>query len=53
MNWHEKSNPDFVTLIVNLKERALYSSAFLRYGAGMEMIHFKEVTIKRVKGPGE
>lgn len=53
VNWHEPRKPDFVSLIINLKQNVLYSSAILRYGTSMEMIHFKEATIKRVKRPAK
>ena len=49
VNWHEKNKPDFTSLIIDLKNKALYSSAILRYGTDIEMIHFKEATIKNVK----
>ena len=53
VNWHEKDKPDFVTLIIDLKQNRLYSSAILRYGTSKEMIHFKESTIKHVKRPAK
>ena len=51
INWHEKNKPDFTSLIINLNKNVLHSSAILRYGTSIEMIHFKEATIERVKRP--
>ena len=51
VNWHETDKPDFVTLIIDLKQNALYSSAILRYGKNEEMIHFKEASIRSVNRP--
>ena len=49
VNWHQPDKPDFVSLIVNLKDKKLYSSAILRYASKNEMIHFKEAGIKNLK----
>ena len=49
VNWQEKNKPDFVSLIINLKDKVMYSSAILRYGTEQEMIHFKEAEIKNIK----
>ena len=49
INWHQPDKPDFVSLVIDLKEKRLYSSAILRYGTGNEMIHFKEAAIKNIK----
>lgn len=49
VNWHQPDRPDFVSLVINLKELRLYSSAILRCGSENEMIHFKEAQIKNVK----
>ena len=53
LNWQEKNKSDFVTLIINLEKNVSYSSAILRYGTSIEMIHFKEATIKRVTCPAK
>ena len=51
VNWQEKDKPDFVTVVINLKEHVMYSSAILRYGTPDEMIHFNGAIIERVRGP--
>ncbi|NWK57626.1 MoaF N-terminal domain-containing protein [Verrucomicrobiaceae bacterium N1E253] len=53
VNWHEPKKPDFTSLIIDLKNKALYSTAILRYGTSAEMIHFKEASVKNVKRPSE
>ena len=49
VNWQQKDKPDFVTLVINLKQNVIYSSAILRYGTNKEMIHFKGGTVERVQ----
>ena len=49
VNWQEKHKPDFTSLIINLKNKKMYSSAILRYGTEKEMIHFKEAEIKNIQ----
>ncbi len=49
VNWQEKDKPDFVTLIINLEENVMYSSAILRYGTKEEAIHFNGAIIERVQ----
>lgn len=49
VNFHEKHKPDFVTLIFNLKQNVVYSSAILRYGTDKEMISFSGGIIEHVK----
>jgi len=53
VNWHQPDKPDFVSLVIDLKQNRLYSSAILRYGTGNEMIHFKEATIKNLNRAAE
>ncbi len=49
VNFHEKHKPDFVTLIFNLEQNVMYSSAILRYGTEKEMIIFSGGIIEHVK----
>jgi len=49
VNFHEKHKPDFVTLIFNLKQNVMYSSAILRYGTEKEMISFSGGIVEHVK----
>ncbi|MBW1915110.1 MAG: MoaF N-terminal domain-containing protein [Deltaproteobacteria bacterium] len=49
VNFHEKHKPDFVTLIFNLKQNVMYSSAILRYGTDKEMISFSGGIVEHVK----
>ena len=51
VNWQEQDKPDFVSLIINLKDEVMYSSAILRYTTEQEMVHFKEATIKGLRRP--
>ncbi len=49
VNFHEKHKPDFVTLIFNLQQNVMYSSAILRYGTDKEMTVFSGGIIEHVK----
>ncbi len=49
VNFHEKQKPDFVTLIFNLNENVMYSSAILRYGTEKEKVSFSGGIIEHVK----
>ncbi len=49
VNFHEKQKPDFVTLIFNLNQNVMYSSAILRYGTEKEMISFSGGIVEHVK----
>ena len=51
VNWQEQGKPDFVSLIINLKDLVMYSSAILRYTTEREMVHFKEATIRNLVRP--
>jgi len=51
VNWQEKGKPDFVTLIVNLEQNVMYSSAILKYGTKEEAIHFNGAIIERAHRP--
>lgn len=45
VNWHEPTKPDFVTLVLNFKDNAVYSSVITAYGTEKEAIHFDSGTI--------
>ena len=49
VNWQEQDKPDFVSLIINLRDEVMYSSAILRYTTEQEMVHFKEAVIKGLR----
>jgi len=49
VNWQEQDKPDFVSLIINLRDRVMYSSAILRYTTEQELVHFKKATIREVR----
>lgn len=49
VNFHEKHKPDFVTLVFNLKQNVMYSSAILRYGTDKEMVSFSGGIVEHVK----
>jgi hypothetical protein len=49
VNFHEKQKPDFVTLIFNLKQNVMRSSAIPRYGTDKEKISFSGGIIEHVK----
>lgn len=53
VNWHESKKPDFTSLIIDLKNKALYSTAILHYGTSAEMVHFKEASIKSIERPAK
>lgn len=36
VNWHDKSNFNFVTLVINLSDKVVHSSALLYYGTPKE-----------------
>ncbi len=46
VNWHEPTKPDFVTLVLNFKDHAVYSSVITAYGTEKEAIHFDSGTIE-------
>ena len=47
VNWHDKENKNFTSLIIDLKNKKLFGSALGRYGTEDEMTIFDEATIKR------
>lgn len=49
INFHEEAKPDFVTLIFNLKQNVMYSSAILRYGTEGRRISFSGGIIEHVE----
>ena len=49
VNWQEKEKPDFVTLVIDLEQNVMYSSAILRYGTDQEVIHFNGAIIERAQ----
>ena len=49
VNWQEKDKPDFVTLVIDLEQNVMYSSAILRYGTDQEVIHFNGAIIERAQ----
>jgi len=49
VNFHEKQKPDFITLIFNLKQNVMYSSAIVKYGTDKEMTSFRGGIVEHVK----
>jgi hypothetical protein len=52
VNFQEQGKGDFVSLVINLEDEVIYSSAILRYRTEQEMVHFKEAIIKDISRPG-
>ena len=54
VNWHDTDNLNFVTLVVNLQQNVLHSSAVIGYGTDQEVTLFDTAVIERVdRGPPE
>ena len=49
VNWHDVENCNFATLIVDLANKKVYSSALIYYGSENETEHFGEATINEVR----
>lgn len=47
VNWHDTAGSSFVTLVIDLQSRALYSSAILGYGTDQKLTLFDEAVIER------
>jgi hypothetical protein len=47
VNWHDTDKSNFVTLVIDLARKKLYSSALLYYGSQNEVESFSEATINR------
>ena len=47
VNWHDKANSNFVTLIVDLAWQKIHSSALLYYGSENEVESFAEAAINQ------
>ena len=45
VNWHDTDNSNFVTLVIDLARKKVYSSALLYYGSHKEVESFSEATI--------
>ena len=45
VNWHDKGNSNFVTLIIDLARKKVHSSALLYYGSEKEVESFAEAAI--------
>jgi hypothetical protein len=51
VNWHDTDNLNFVTLVIDLARKKIYSSALLYYGSQNEVESFSEATINRASRP--
>ena len=51
VNWHDTDNSNFVTLVIDLARKKVYSSALLYYGSQKEVESFAEATINRASRP--
>jgi len=49
VNWHDLDGPSFVSLVINLQQNTLYSSALLGYQTDGELSLFDEATIERLE----
>ena len=49
VNWHDKDNSNFVTLIIDLARKRIHSSALLYYGSENEVESFAEAVINEAK----
>ena len=49
INWHDVDNSNFVTLIVDLAEKTLHSSALLYYGTEKEVTSFDDAVIDSIR----
>jgi hypothetical protein len=47
VNWHDKGNSNFVTLIIDLARKKVHSSALLYYGSENEVESFGEAAINQ------
>jgi len=47
VNWHDKDNSNFVTLIIDLARKKIHSSALLYYGSENEVESFAEAAINQ------
>jgi len=53
VNFRDTSGPDFVTLVINLRENVMCSSVILRYGTDKERIFFHGGIIEHVQRDGK
>ena len=51
VNWHDTDNYNFVTLVIDLARKKVYSSALLYYGSQNKVESFSEATINRASRP--
>ena len=49
VNWHDKDNSNFVTLIIDLARNKIHSSALLYYGSENEVESFAEAAINHAR----
>ena len=48
VSWHEPEKPDYLSLVINLENNVIYSSAILRYGTENELVVFQGGIIEHV-----
>jgi hypothetical protein len=51
VNWHDKSNFNFVTLFIDLRTKVVHSSALLYYGTPKEVTSFDTAVISSIRRP--
>ncbi len=51
-NWHDTDNSNFVTLIIDLAQKKIHSSALLYYGSENEVESFAKAAISQVSRSG-
>jgi len=52
VNWHDTNNSNFVTLIIDLAQKKIHSSALLYYGSKNEVESFAEAAINEASRSG-
>jgi hypothetical protein len=52
VNWHDTDNSNFVTLIIDLVQKKIHSSALLYYGSENEVESFAEAAINQATRSG-
>jgi hypothetical protein len=52
VNWHDTDNSNFVTLVIDLAQKKIHSSALLYYGSENEVESFAEAAINQASRSG-
>ena len=48
VSWHDTESPTFATMVINLEQNVLYSTALVRYGTDRQATLFQAAIIERV-----